>query len=69
MNKLHDLAVILTRVSDQDLTAVPLDDLLQLLEELRTYRSPATPAARRKLATAVLRNTAGPSEAESDRHH
>jgi hypothetical protein len=57
MTKRHDLAAIVNHVSEDDLAALAPDDVLVLLEGLpRQAADPAVHAARRKLATATLRN-------------
>jgi hypothetical protein len=57
MTKRHDLAAIVNQISEDDLAALAPDDVLILLEGLlRHAPDPAVAAARRKLATAILRN-------------
>jgi hypothetical protein len=57
MTKRYDLAAIVHRVSEDDLARLAPDDVLVLLEGLPGRSTdPAVIAARRKLATAILRN-------------
>jgi hypothetical protein len=70
MRKPHDLAAIVNCVSEQDLAGLRCDDLLVLLEGLRDHvHKPGVIAARRKLATVILKNTASPSARGSCRSH
>ena len=57
MKKPHDLAAIVNHVNEEDLAALPLDDIRVLLEGIPRQRAdPAAAAARRKLPTAILRS-------------
>jgi hypothetical protein len=58
MNKRHDLATIVNCVPEEDLAGLSVDDVLVLLHGLpRQAFDPAVTAARKRLASAILRNS------------
>ena len=61
MNKCHSLAAIINAAPEEDLAGLAVDDLLLLLHgPARQTLDPAVTAARKKVATAILRHYALP---------